>query len=511
MLQLYAEDYRPQIHFSAARNWINDPNGMVYSNGRYHLFYQHNPNGIDWGNMHWGHAVSTDLVSWSHCPIALRADPGGLGYMFSGSAVVDQDNKSGLGPAGTSPIVILYTNSSICGVQSQSLAYSIDDGESWTQYSGNPVIPNNGMRDFRDPKLVWHAESGRWIMCLTTGHSIQLYASADLIAWSFLSEFSRVNDIPDGVWECPDLFPLRSSGGAVKWILIISINPEHETRDLCLRYFIGDFDGTTFRADNMVGSWLDYGPDNYGAVSWEGTPETRDGRTIIGWMSSWKYARCLPTYPWRGNMTLPRELRLVNDSRDEYVLVSRPALDTSELAEDTFVLERRPFDADELSRGLENRQNQLFDLELQLEWGDSDEARPVDICLLNESRESLVIRVDRAEETIAVDRHHVGQSISPPELAGTFDCPLRPALTSLDIRVVRDTTSVEVFADGGRSVLSVNFFPDKPLTRLEFRGGDAGLLVGGTFTSLHSIWSNEQNGRSPKTAEHARTPDESLR
>ncbi len=292
------EQYRPQIHYTPAKNWMNDPNGMVYVNGTYHLFYQYNPQGNDWGNMSWGHATSADLIHWEEQPVALTRDE--LGDVFSGSAVVDQNNTAGFG-AGA--VVALYTSAS--SAQQQSLAYSTDDCKSFTRYAGNPVIQNND-DNLRDPKVFWHEESHQWIMVLAKGwkRGVEFYGSANLKDWQHLSTF--VTDLPgrpELQWECPDLIRFGN-----RWVLLVSVNPSGPILGSGTMYFVGQFDGTAFTADALdYPLWLDYGMDNYAGVTWSNTGQRK---IMIGWMNNWQYAGSVPCSPWRSAMTLPRELKL---------------------------------------------------------------------------------------------------------------------------------------------------------------------------------------------------------
>lgn len=298
------EMYRPQIHYTPAANWMNDPNGLVYADGVYHLFYQYNPAGNDWGNMSWGHATSTDLMHWQEREVVMTGDA--LGDIFSGCCVVDKDNTAGFG---SNAIVALYTASG--EHQQQSIAYSTDGGMTFTKYDGNPVIPNATMPDFRDPKVFRHEPTGKWIMALATGwsHSIELWSSPDLKTWTRMSEFRTDNVRCNvGQWECPDLLRMDCNGQE-KWVLIVSTNPGGPVLGSGTMYFVGGFDGTTFTADAAdYPMWLDYGMDNYAGVTWSNMP---DGRTVyIGWMNNWQYAGAVPASPWRSAMTLPRRLTL---------------------------------------------------------------------------------------------------------------------------------------------------------------------------------------------------------
>ena len=245
------EQHRPQFHFSPQSGWMNDPNGMVYLDGEYHLFYQYFPDSTVWGPMHWGHAVSKDLMHWEHLPIGLYPDS--LGWIFSGSAVYDEFNSSGFGKDGNSPLVAIYTHHNAGIEQSgsnlfeyQSISYSLDKGRTWQSYKGNPVINNPGIRDFRDPKVIWHEHSGQWIMALSALDHLMFYGSKDLKNWELLSEFGKDIGSHDGVWECPDLFPLPDENGREHWVLIENMNPGNPNGGSGTQYFIGDFDGRTF-------------------------------------------------------------------------------------------------------------------------------------------------------------------------------------------------------------------------------------------------------------------------
>ncbi len=296
-----AERYRPLVHFSPARNWTNDPCGIVSFDGEYHLFYQFNPFGDRWGHMSWGHAVSPDLVRWTELPVAI---PEGDVMIFTGSSVVDWKNTSGF-CAGVKPCLVAIYTGHQKGRQTQHLAYSNDRGRTWTKYAGNPVLDEN-MADFRDPKVFWHAASGRWVMvvALPKEHAVRFYGSADLKRWTRLREFGPAG-ATGGVWECPDLYQLPVEGGGAKWVLKIGLNPGHVAGGSGEQYFIGEFDGERFRNDNPASRtlWLDYGRDCYCALKYDGGP-------MIAWMNNWQYAGSLPTAPWRGQMTLPRELAL---------------------------------------------------------------------------------------------------------------------------------------------------------------------------------------------------------
>ncbi|MFT5571024.1 MAG: fructan beta-fructosidase, partial [Cyclobacteriaceae bacterium] len=314
-----ASPLRPQFHFSPPDNWMNDPNGMFYSKGYYHLFYQYYPDSTVWGPMHWGHARSNDLVNWDHLPIALSPDENGL--IFSGSAVYDKENTSGLGKDGAVPIVAIYTyhdmakeKSGVSGFQSQGVAYSLDEGNTWVKYDSNPVLERDDLTDFRDPKVFWHEPTSSWVMVLAVKDHVSFYGSPNLIEWTHLSDFGQGYGSHDGVWECPDLIELMTGNSSEKtWTLVVSIGTG-SARGSATQYFLGDFDGEKFstkQSPNKV-RWLDQGKDNYAGVTWSNMPEV-DGRKIfLGWMNNWDYAQVVPEDGWRGAMTLPRSLFVIN-------------------------------------------------------------------------------------------------------------------------------------------------------------------------------------------------------
>jgi len=310
----YLEEYRPQFHFSPPEKWMNDPNGLVYNKGIYHLFYQYYPEDIVWGPMHWGHATSKDMVHWKNKPIALFPDE--QGYIFSGSAVIDTDNSSGLGSVDNPPLVAIFTyhkaewaEEGRIDFQTQGIAYSLDNGDTWVKYEGNPVIKNESIKDFRDPKVFWNGKTNNWTMLLVAGDHLQIWQSPDLKDWAKVSEFGKDQGAHGGVWECPDMFPLKVEGTDLeKWVLLISINPGAPNGGSGTQYFIGDFDGKTFTSDQKEHKWIDWGTDNYAGVTYNHTPN--NDRIFIGWMSNWDYAQETPTEKWRSAMTLPRKLKL---------------------------------------------------------------------------------------------------------------------------------------------------------------------------------------------------------
>ena len=456
------EPYRPQIHFTPSRNWMNDPNGMVYADGVYHLFYQYNPQGNNWGNMSWGHATSSDMIHWTEQPVALTRDE--LGDIFSGSCVIDRSNTAGFG-AGA--MVALYTSAS--GIQQQSLAYSTDGGRTFTRFAGNPVIRNND-DNLRDPKVFWHEESGQWVMSLAKGWAkgIEFYGSKDLKNWNHLSTFVvPLAGRPDLQWECPDLVRLDYKGGK-KWVLIVSVNPGGPILGSGTMYFPGSFDGTSFTADERdYPLWLDYGMDNYAGITWSNTGE----RTVmLGWMNNWSYAGDVPCSPWRSAMTLPRELKLV-----EYE--GRPLLAA------TVVKEIEGIAGSWKEAGSSWDAGDAYQLSVTLPLSGNST-----LTLSNGQGEKLVVEVYASDRLIAVKRNSSTGAVS---FNGSFSVPsvqgplcVEGDQVTLDLFV--DRSSVEIFTREGTLSMTHLVFPSSLYDRLEIigKGSDAKAQV----RSLNSIW-----------------------
>ena len=296
------EKFRPVYHFTPPYGWMNDPNGMVYKDGTYHLFYQYNPYGSMWGNMHWGHATSQDLTNWKHQPVAIAPDA--LGAIFSGSCVVDKNNTAGFGK---DAIVALYTSAG--DRQTQSLAYSLDNGKSFIKYEGNPIL-SSPKPDFRDPKVIWHEPTKKWIMILAVGQEMQFFSSGNLKEWVYESSFGEGQGAHGGVWECPDLIELPIDGtDNKKWVLLCNLNPGGPFGGSATQYFVGSFDGKSFinQSPNLT-KWMDWGKDHYATVTWSNAPDNR--YIAIAWMSNWQYANDVPTKQFRSANSVPRDLSL---------------------------------------------------------------------------------------------------------------------------------------------------------------------------------------------------------
>lgn len=459
----YAEKYRPIYHFSPKYGWTNDPNGMVYANGKYHLYYQHNPYGSMWGNMSWGHASTKDLINWEHHPVAIRPDS--LGAIFSGSAVVDKNNTTGFGK---DAIVALYTSSGT--TQTQSLGYSHDGGITFTKHNGNPVLTDPAYIDFRDPKVFWHEGTKQWIMSLATTQVITFYSSPDLKEWTKLSDFGTGIGDHGGVWECPDLFPLTYNG-KTKWVLIVSINPGGPNGGSASQYFIGDFDGKTFKADELpYPLWLDYGRDNYAGVTWADAPDNR--RVFIGWMSNWDYTNQAPTVHFRNGMTIPREMSLGNNGK-HMVLKSEPVKEVLALRKETKTIGNfsvdKSYKIDELIPNNEGG----YEIELTVTPNTSNDFALV---LSNAKGEKLVFDFDLKAEQLKVDRSKSGLTdFSATFSTGDIVAPLVKKNT-YKIRLLVDKASTEIFVNDGEVVQTNTMFPSEVYNTLEVTS-DASLNV----------------------------------
>jgi fructan beta-fructosidase len=484
----YKEQYRPQIHFSPPAHWMNDPNGLVYYKGVYHLFYQYYPRGTVWGPMHWGHATSADLVHWKNKPIALYPDS--LGLIFSGSAVVDYNNTSGLGKNRQPPLVAIFTHHNQAkekdgknDTENESIAYSNDDGRTWTKYAHNPVLKNPGISDFRDPKVIWYAAGKKWIMTLATKDHITFYSSPNLKNWKKESEFGADLGAHGGVWECPDLFPLTAANGKKMWILIVNINPGGLQGGSATQYFTGNFDGKTFTPNRTDTRWLDQGSDEYAGVTWSNTGKRH---IFLGWMSNWEYATSVPTETWRSAMTIPRELRLVKVGSDYYV-AAEPVKELNKLKTNPNGVKESLYVADTvditgLTKKLKGTGNQY---ELRLS---SKNLKSFSIILSNENNEKLMIGFDSKENSWYIDRTHAGESGFNKDFAKRFSSQRIAKTGVTDIILIVDAASLELFADKGLTVMTSIFFPQKPYDKIMLSSPDAFKISEISYAPLKSIW-----------------------
>ncbi|MDM4763675.1 glycoside hydrolase family 32 protein [Galbitalea sp. SE-J8] len=439
---------RPIAHYTPRQHWMNDPNGLVYRDGRFHLFYQYNPRGIDWGNMSWGHATSPDLITWTERRVAIECTPEEA--VFSGSVVVDRGATSGWGSPERPALVAIYTGVAPDGRQAQCLAVSLDDGATWTRHPDNPVL-DRGSSAFRDPKVFWFAHpgssDGHWVMVAVEAERRQvlIYRSADLRAWSPVGTVEAVGET-EQLWECPDLFAL-DTGTRTVWVLVISVNPDEDGDGSATRYLVGDFDGETFVPTDPIWRRLDAGHDCYALVTFDSAP---DGRRIgIGWMSNWAYAREVPTQPWRGVMTVPRELG-ARERDGEVVLLQRPLVADVPATADADGWRGVPGVGTRATIATASAFRLDLDLALdadaRLRWslraGDGSELR---------------VELDGAG-TLTVDRRHALGALITTDLTRTVTrLPLPLAVVGLTLVV--DTTSIEVFALDGEVVVTDAVFP----------------------------------------------------
>lgn len=453
--------YRPLYHFTTDSNWINDPNGLVYLNGQFHLFAQYNPFGDKWGHMSWAHAISNDLFSWEEQPLAIpeiqNADSS-VTMIFSGSAVVDSLNTSGFGKDGQMPMVAIYTahhdkKGQNLG-QRQNVAYSLDDGKTWQQYENNPVLDIH-LKDFRDPKVFWYAAKKKWIMVVVKSleYKVQFYESADLKKWNLLSEFGNTGNV-DKIWECPDLFQLPVEGtDEKKWVLTLSAG--HPQKDyLAVQYFIGNFDGSKFTPDQLnYPLYIDYGKDFYAGVTYNDIPAS-DGRTImVGWASCWRYANDIPTKGFRGIYAVPRKLSLRNVN-GTLVLVQRPVEELDKFAQSIYTNES--VELTNASKPLDSAKGSALDISFTLE---TDAAASAGIRVLKSGNEETIISYNAATKMITLDRTRSGDTSFNAAFAGKDSVNVNPSSGKIHFRILVDKSIVEVFADDGAYALTNLVFP----------------------------------------------------
>jgi fructan beta-fructosidase len=457
--QPYTEPYRPQYHFSPRQNWTNDPNGLVFFEGEYHLFFQYNPFGNVWGHMSWGHAVSPDLVHWKELPVALPEENGIM--IFTGSTVIDHSNTSGFCLDGKPCMVAIYTGhtgktETRPGLQTQNLAFSNDRGRAWTKYPNNPVL-NLNMADFRDPNVFWSEQAGRWIMAvsLPDEHKVAFYGSPDLKSWRHLSDFGPAG-ATSGQWECPDIFELPVDGDASKtrWVVKVGLNPGAIQGGSGEQYFIGSFDGTRFVNDNPAALtlWTDYGKDCYCALTFNNLPPSQSP-LMLGWMNNWQYADKVPTQTWRGQMTVPRELSL-RTFPEGIRLVQKPLSGLAALREK----HRKASGTDLPLKGRSFAIAASFD---------PKGAKQAGWKLLSRNGAYTEIGYDAARHEVYVDRTHSGEVAFSPHFPARTAAPWAAPAGALTFDILVDRNSIEVFAAGGRvAITNLVFAPDA--TRLAF-------------------------------------------
>ena len=430
------EKFRPAYHHSPVYGWMNDPNGLFYKDGVWHLYYQWNPYGSQGENMTWGHSTSTDGLHWTPQPTAIEADA--LGAIFSGCCVVDKNNTAGFG---NGAIVAYYTSAG--ARQTQSMAYSVDGGQTFTKYAGNPVIVSD-VPDFRDPHIFWNEEAGFWNMVLASGQEMSIYSSKDLKQWKHESNFGLTYGNHSGVWECPDLMKLPVDGtGEQKWMLICNINPGGPFGGSATQYFIGQFDGHQFVCEDQPEEtkWMDYGKDHYATVTFDNAPDGR--RVAIAWMSNWQYANQVPTMQFRSTNSILRDLSLYQYEGETYCAV-RPAKEMDAARGKKIA---RPTDRCEIVVTLKG------------------DAR---ITLSNGSKERVVLDYDADMASLDLDRRHSGQCSFSDAFPTVVTAPVHGTLRTL--RIFIDKSSIEVFDADGRLSMTNLVFPSSPYNRISVKG-----------------------------------------
>ena len=432
------EQYRPVYHHTPAYGWMNDPNGMFYKDGVWNLYFQHNPYGSQWENMTWGHSTSTDLVHWKFQGDPVQPDA--LGTVFSGSAVVDKENTSGLGKGA---VIALYTSAGES--QTQSMVYSTDNGKTFTKYEGNPVITSN-VPDFRDPHMFWNEDIKKWNMILAAGQHMEIYTSDNLKDWKLESSFGETYGNHGGVWECPDLMKMKVRGtNKEKWMLICNINPGGPFGGSATQYFIGDFDGHKFTCESKpeVTKWMDYGKDHYATVTFDNAPEGR--RVAIAWMSNWQYANQVPTLQYRSGNSIPRDLGLFEYKGETYCsVVPSPEMTAARSKKATKSL------------------SESCEMVVNLKGNAT-------ITLSNDKGEKVVMLYDAKAETFSMDRTKSGKMDFSNDFAATTKAPTYGKISQL--RIFIDKSSIEVFDAEGKMAMTNLVFPTKPYNKVTVKGG----------------------------------------
>ena len=464
------EKYRPAFHHTPRYGWMNDPNGMFYKDGRWHLYYQYNPYGSKWQNMTWGHSVSDDLVNWEHLPEAIR--PNGLGSVFSGSCAVDHDNTAGFG---SDAVIALYTSAGTS--QMQSLASSTDDGLTFNIYPSNPVLTLES--EARDPKVFWNDSTKEWNMILAHAldHEMLIFSSPDMKSWTLQSSFGKGLGAQGGVWECPDLFALPVAGtDEKKWVLLCNINPDGPFGGSGTQYFVGDFDGKTFKADtdaagNVSTKWLDYGKDHYATVTWSDAPDGR--RVALGWMSNWQYAADVPTMQFRSANTLPREMGLFRAPDGEVYASSAPSPELEALRGKLAAkVKKTTVGRKARSFALPSENGGICEILMDIE---ASKAKTVNIVFSNSQGEKVVMQYDPAAATLSFDRTQSGITDFSEGFPAVTVTPTHEASGRIALRIFVDRSSMEVFGNDGEFVMTNLVFPRTPYTALSVstEGGNA--------------------------------------
>ena len=483
--------YRPVYHHTPLYGWMNDPNGLVYKDGEYHLYFQYNPYGSRWGNMHWGHSVSKDLVHWEHLDPAIARDT--LGQIFSGSVVVDANNSAGYGK---DALIAFYTSASDEHGQIQCMAYSTDNGRTYTKYEKNPILtPFDGLRDFRDPKVFWYEPAQKWYMIVSADKNMRFYSSADLKQWEYLSQFGEGYGVQPNQFECPDFIQLPVDGNKdnMKWVMIVNVNPGCPFGGSATEYFVGTFDGKEFKCDNdkSVTKWLDFGKDHYATVCFS---NTGDRVIAVPWMSNWQYANVTPIRQYRGANALPRELSLYTKDGEVY-MAANVAKEVEALRKETRKVDNFSLKGEQTISDVVAAEECAFEVEVDVTPGKS---QTVGFDLVNDKGEKTKIYLDMKSGRIVMDRSESGLVAfgekSEPHFKENHDRRKTESVNYVNdfalgtwaplslcegktyhLNVFVDKCSVEIFVDGGRIAMTNLVFPTSPYNALRFyaEGGEA--------------------------------------
>lgn len=463
------ESFRPVYHHTPAYGWMNDPNGMFYKDGVYHLYFQYNPYGSVWGNMHWGHSTSTDLMHWKFEGCAIVPDA--WGAIFSGSCVVDHENTAGFGKEA---VVAFYTSAKSTpwgDIQMQSMAYSLDNGKTFTKYEGNPILTSSE-KDFRDPKVFWYAPGKHWVMILAVGQHMEIYSSVNLKEWKKESEFGAMQGAHGGVWECPDLVEIPVEGTREKkWVLICNLNPGGPFGGSAAQYFVGSFDGKKFVNESPTQiKWMDWGKDNYATVTWNNAP---DGRCIaLGWMSNWQYANNVPTRQYRSANTLARDLTLYREGQELY-LKSTPSSEVKKArGKKVSIPSFKVSEKHEMVNLFEEKQG-AYEVEIVIQ---NAGASKIAFCLLNDKGEKVSMYYDLNRKQFVMDRSESGKVDFSKDFPAVTVAPVNVD-KELTLRLFVDRSSIEAFGEDGKFVMTNLVFPSQPYVKMCFEADKNGYAV----------------------------------
>lgn len=463
------ESFRPVYHHTPAYGWMNDPNGMFYKDGVYHLYFQYNPYGSVWGNMHWGHSTSTDLMHWKFEGCAIVPDA--WGAIFSGSCVVDHENTAGFGKEA---VVAFYTSAKSTpwgDIQMQSMAYSLDNGKTFTKYEGNPILTSSE-KDFRDPKVFWYAPGKHWVMILAVGQHMEIYSSVNLKEWKKESEFGAMQGAHGGVWECPDLVEIPVEGTREKkWVLICNLNPGGPFGGSAAQYFVGSFDGKKFVNESPTQTkWMDWGKDNYATVTWNNAP---DGRCIaLGWMSNWQYANNVPTSQYRSANTLARDLTLYREGQELY-LKSTPSSEVKKArGKKVSIPSFKVSEKHEMVNLFEEKQG-AYEVEIVIQ---NAGASKIAFCLLNDKGEKVSMYYDLNRKQFVMDRSESGKVDFSKDFPAVTVAPVNVD-KELTLRLFVDRSSIEAFGEDGKFVMTNLVFPSQPYVKMCFEADKNGYAV----------------------------------